>query len=264
MDGVFESDKMRKEQAERIQRYRKLMWAKLYGDKFFSLCGCDRNEWSDYVNQARNMPLRAISKSFIAALLECDYDTSERVGIHCLRTEYEICYWYKEDFEELMPIDFEGIKIPAPKGYDRCLRTKWGNYMEFPPESERGYKHIGDILIHNPDVPYDRYDVSSFTNIFNGIDGKNILLFGAGGVYDTYMEDYGDIWRPECVFDNDERKWGMQKHGIEVKPPKLIKEHNLSTARIIIASYYFDEIERQLENMGITGCYKYIQGRKYH
>ena len=41
-------------------------------------------------------------------------------------------------------VDFEGKKFPVPRGYDTILKLTYGDYMKFPPESERhpyhGYK----------------------------------------------------------------------------------------------------------------------------
>lgn len=43
----------------------------------------------------------------------------------------------REDLEEAVDIEFEGMMIRAPKGYDRMLRSIYGNYMELPPEENR-------------------------------------------------------------------------------------------------------------------------------
>lgn len=34
-------------------------------------------------------------------------------------------------------VDFEGYKMPIPKGYDRLLKSAYGNYMKLPPEEQR-------------------------------------------------------------------------------------------------------------------------------
>lgn len=40
-----------------------------------------------------------------------------------------------DDYKETVWLDFEDIKVPAPKGYDRVLRTQYGDYMT-PQRSE--------------------------------------------------------------------------------------------------------------------------------
>lgn len=46
-------------------------------------------------------------------------------------------------FDELVDLDFEGLKLLGPARYDEYLRTLYGNYMELPPEEERLPSHGG-------------------------------------------------------------------------------------------------------------------------
>lgn len=38
---------------------------------------------------------------------------------------------YREDYEEIVYMDFEFLKIPVAKGYDHALKTLYGDYMKF-------------------------------------------------------------------------------------------------------------------------------------
>ena len=62
--------------------------------------------------------------------------------------------WKKEDFAKTIDMPFENITIPVPVGYDRILRTEFGNYMEFPPVDKREGKHD---VVYEPDIPYKEY-----------------------------------------------------------------------------------------------------------
>ena len=46
-----------------------------------------------------------------------------------------------EDFDNVLMLPFEDISVPAPAGYDRILRTNYGDYMQFPPEDRRHPPH---------------------------------------------------------------------------------------------------------------------------
>ena len=63
-----------------------------------------------------------------------------------------VCIWYgtpymkfryfpKELLDECIDVDFEGLKSKIIKGYDEFLKITYGDYMKFPPESERVPKH---------------------------------------------------------------------------------------------------------------------------
>ena len=50
---------------------------------------------------------------------------------------YQLC----EDFAETIDTDFEGRKFKIMNGYDRVLRSIYGDYMRLPPENQRQPKH---------------------------------------------------------------------------------------------------------------------------
>lgn len=53
-------------------------------------------------------------------------------------------------FEEKITLDFEHLRLPAPKNYDVILTQYYGDYMQLPPEEERGFGHEFDVyLIEN-------------------------------------------------------------------------------------------------------------------
>lgn len=53
-------------------------------------------------------------------------------------------------FEEIIFVDFEHLRLPAPKNYDFILKQYYGNYMQLPPEEERSFGHEFDVyLIEN-------------------------------------------------------------------------------------------------------------------
>ncbi len=45
--------------------------------------------------------------------------------------------WKKEMFEEVVYVEFEGGKYPAPKFWDDYLKGLYNNYMQLPPEDKR-------------------------------------------------------------------------------------------------------------------------------
>lgn len=68
---------------------------------------------------------------------------------------YKRNLFYVEDFRETIPWKFEHMTLPVPIGYDRILRTLYGDYMKFPPKEKRGAWH--DNYIVDPDRPYTDY-----------------------------------------------------------------------------------------------------------
>lgn len=47
----------------------------------------------------------------------------------------------REMFNETIDIDFEHLKLPAPKEFETILKQYYGDYMTLPPEEKRVYSH---------------------------------------------------------------------------------------------------------------------------
>jgi len=159
-------------------------------------------------------------------------------------------------FEDTVLMDFENRKVPAPVGYkDYLFATLGGDYMKFPPLEERQPKHKG---IYDPEMPYTKYQ-NMLCNMFDDIKGKQIVLWGSGFMFEDYMKKYGDKYRPAYLVDNDKNKWGRSRMGIEIKAPEELLKIPAEKRKLIICSYYYKEIEKQLEEMGISEYKVYVQ-----
>lgn len=62
----------------------------------------------------------------------------------------------KRDICNTISVPFEQMYVPVPSRYDVVLKEIYGDYMKFPPLSERGKWHEGQIHFE-PDVPYKEY-----------------------------------------------------------------------------------------------------------
>ncbi|NBK91495.1 LicD family protein [bacterium 1XD21-13] len=115
-----------------------------------------------YSNVQKLMKLfpKTIWKSIIYKLKkECvryNDQKGEKVAILSCDPNDEKCYWYWEDIKETIELPFEYLMVKVPKGYDRCLKIGFGNYMEFPPKEERGKWHENEIY-YDPYKEYTEY-----------------------------------------------------------------------------------------------------------
>ncbi|NLL38521.1 MAG: sugar phosphate isomerase/epimerase [Clostridiales bacterium] len=85
---------------------------------------------------------------------------------------------------------------------------------------------------------------------------RNIILFGAGNMFENYMSSYGDKYPPLFIVDNNSTLWGTSKLGISIKPPDAIKELGGNYGVFICNRFYY-EIEKQLTDMGVTHIYRF-------
>ncbi len=91
-------------------------------------------------------PLRFIGyKKFVRCMCRLcqkyDYTSSDCVGILSIDTYLKKEFFPKKIFEETTYLDFEGAKMPVPKGYHEYLTKIYGDYMQLPPVEQRKCKH---------------------------------------------------------------------------------------------------------------------------
>lgn len=57
--------------------------------------------------------------------------------------------FYREDFKDLIQVEFEDMYVSVPRNYDRVLKIHFGDYMTLPPEDKR-VNHAIDIIDFGP------------------------------------------------------------------------------------------------------------------
>lgn len=79
---------------------------------------------------------------------------------------------------------------------------------------------------------------------------KNIVLFGAGNMCQSFMCAYGDKYPPLYTCDNNKALWGTEIVGLRVEPPEKLLTLPEETG-VVICNLYYRDIEYQLKEMGI-------------
>lgn len=82
-----------------------------------------------------------IHKKMRKVVRSLPYDDSEYVGEFIDEIGDKRIMLKKEMFEDFELMDFENIKLKAPKNWDKFLKQYYGNYMELPPEEKRVLTH---------------------------------------------------------------------------------------------------------------------------
>lgn len=100
----------------------------LIGRTLLALVPSKKLRWKIAKNCERKMTKYDLDK--------CEYATELCSGPYYMRKKY-----LAKDFLEIEYLDFEGYKMPVPKGYDDYLSKAFGDYMSLPPEEERICHH---------------------------------------------------------------------------------------------------------------------------
>lgn len=260
MDGIIEDEKKRKKQSHKVEKYRGLLSAKIYGEKLEYYHHYGQNKWNDLVKKSKIYSKKYLIYKFDKWCKKYTNYATEREGIISFITDYECCYWYKKDYEELIMLDFESIKVPAPKNYKRCLSIKWGDYMKIPDDNVKGKKHCDVIM--NPDIPYAGYNINKF--LWKDIDfSKKNVLYGTGKIAEEFIKKYNNRIKIEEAYDGNVNKIGEIFGGLKIKNSNELLMSMNKDVNIIITTMDFQTIEENLKRKGFENIYIYLPGRKY-
>ena len=258
LDDVYEDEGKRREQLRKIAIYKRLCLIQTYGEGRPEFQGLPA--WKKYAYRMiiKIEGRRGLLASYRKACMACPAGESAYIRPFTASFDannYQV--FFKKDFETTAKLPFEDMELAVPAGYERLLGMTMGKYMEYPPEEQRHPRHTG---VFDPETPYSVYQ-HRLLGTFNGIEGKVIVAFGAGNMFEDYMRRYGERYRPAYVVDNGYTKWGKPLHGIMVCGPDKLLEIPRERLRVIICNIYYREIAKQLEDMGIEDYYLHIENK---
>lgn len=189
------------------------------------------------------------------------YSNKLYYSIPVLMGEYGRRVYDKIWFSESVEMDFEGLKIPVPVGYKETLIASYPGGLYEPDEKDRIPKHRVDSIV-DLRRSYTEY-VRPYTDMLCDIEDKKVYIFGAGDSLRIWMERYSNGLNVVCAFDNRKGAWGSFVYGVPVRSPSELPALMDENSRLIIASIYYKEIAKQLEEMNIFEYYYFIDGLNY-
>jgi cytidyltransferase-like protein len=102
-----------------------------------------------------------------------------------------------------------------------------------------------------------------FFDIFSGIQGSSLVLFGTGKYAKRFLDSYGRDFPVHAMIDNNSEKWGQKIRGIPVESPGYLSSIPKESVKVIICVRDYGEIAGQLEEMGIDNYSVYNPNRFY-
>ncbi|MDR3299586.1 MAG: LicD family protein [Candidatus Accumulibacter sp.] len=160
---------------------------------------------------------------------------------------------HKDYFGTPQKIKFEHLEINAPIAYRKVLGMLYG-YWNWPSGAETIHPHY---WFYDTDCDYSVY-INRYTGWLSGSQNKKIYLFGAADSARIWLRDFGQGKNVACMFDNDKNKWETEAFGMTIRNPVEIPKLIDENSRLIVASIWHREIGQQLEEMGITDYFVFL------
>ena len=161
--------------------------------------------------------------------------------------------YLKEWFEPAGTAQFEGVTVRIPVKARKIMTEVYTDWA-WPSGANRCCPRY---WFFDTETDYSVY-VKRYTGMLDEIDGKKIYLFGAADSLRIWLERFDRKDQVVCTFDNDPSKWGKKFFDVEVRDPATLPGLLDENSRVIIVSIWHQEIGRQLEKMGITDYYVYL------
>ena len=170
-----------------------------------------------------------------------------------MRSQKSEVVYHRSWFEPSKNAKFEGLEVRIPAMPRKILNAVYDVWCW--PSGARTTRP--KYWFFDADKDYTEY-VKRYTGMLEGIENKKIRLFGAADSLHLWLERFGMKDRVICTYDNNSRKWGKQTFGVEVRNPAELPEVMDGDTRLIIVSIWHQEIGRQLEDMGISDYFVYL------
>ncbi len=108
----------------------------------------------------------------------------------------------------------------------------------------------------------DRFD-QLFRDIFRGVEGRKIYLFGSGNFAKAFLSRFGNDYEIEGILDNNPEKWGTKWNHIDILSPKVLQMIPEGTYKVIICIKNYVSVIKQLDQMGIKNYSIFDNNLKY-
>lgn len=248
-----------------VEDYRKIcMHKEWFGERYFLQTPLD--EGLTHITKLRKNRTTAFRGEFIEALKTGGHrgipidiiPLADIPGTGCVNTptlgwcKKEAVY-LKEWFEPAGTIRFENIILRSP-AKPRKVLTEVYKAWDWPAGAQNPSP---SVWFFDTETDYSVY-VKRFTGMLDDIEGKRIFLFGAADSLRIWLERFDRRDQVVCAFDNSPGKWGTKAFGVDVRNPADLPKMLDDNSRVIIVSLWHQEIGRQLESMGITEYYVYL------
>lgn len=90
-----------------------------------------------------------------------------------------------------------------------------------------------------------------FVNIFQDMEGRQLILFGSGAYASRFLGLYGRDYLNCIIVDNNAGKWGQKLNGIAIQAPDILYCLPVDEYKVLICVKNYLSIIKQMRDMGV-------------
>lgn len=162
------------------------------------------------------------------------------------------------ELEKILPSE-ELYKRYGIAEYRKVLQeTEWAFLRKLLKQKELRLYHEkyrrnpGIVIANRHRMNYSEMDYQRlFVDVFKGIEGRRLILFGSGTFAKCFIGMYGRDYPADAIVDNDESRWGSELEGIQIQSPDILKDLKEGEYKVIVCIKNFLSIIRQLNELDV-------------
>ena len=252
---------VQRQQAKLVGDWQRLLWARQHSQDYHGLMKAGAEaissaEWKLLQQEAAGYTIAELEQRYLAVCRQYELEMQGPLAVYISYNPQDGYLLFDSSwFDKSVPMDFAGLRLPAPAGFWPCLERFYGKgFMGYVPKEYRRPHHPA---LWDPDVSYPVWQ-HRILDIVPESAEKQVILFGTGNMAQIFYQQNKGKMRIQACVDNNSQKWGKTFYGVPVYKPEYLLTIPADKRHIIICNGYYREIGNQLQAMGIEEYFIYV------
>lgn len=157
--------------------------------------------------------------------------------------------------------------FPPDRLFLECLlKTPWNQAADLFDFNGQHLKPCRQLVLQKDDIiAKQQQTIQQLQNFFQAVlcklmQGKKKVFWGTRGKFHAQIMGMFSLSNEDYYVDNNPECWTHAWHGHEVKNPSSLLQENKNTIIIIVTTFHYEDVKKQLSNYGFLEYEHFFSG----